>query len=729
VCVCTVPSSLSVYCAPYLSMYLPFHPLFFFTMRMCTPCRIATLIVCHVSPPPPPPLLRHPRRCSQPPQDLLHATFCAAEHHPFAAPCQERRKRRRRNYTYIHAFKIPSLPINQRLFYLSFCLLVCTCPCLPVSMSAPTCSNVSSASAAGAKGTPLWRRLSALQPTLCLTSSKTLTPAALPPFMSYSFVVVPPPVPAATPNFEAHVAALLSHVPHPVFFTCTSYSAYFSSPAAEAGDAAEEGTSATQRALAYLNRTLPPDAGLVLTITGTRTTTASGGGGGSSTTTLVGASQDGVRAVLRDFVQHTRLADGATRHDHTATAAESAAGEHRSGGLMLLRGDDNGFTRRCLSAKSGTSSMSSSAVAAAEAVVESKTASLVNPYVAFADGAALLRFVRGEQHTTDAVRDLCLVTGAYPQGHVMDRHWRSPPTTPRKEREGNAVGGDSDGDHHHSADELPCEWRQPNPSSLRFLEEVEKVYADTEAQLRHAQGTRRSPRPASVATCTEIVDAILARLHAVRWLWETPSIYSAEARAACTRWLVSKKVMGGGARVMVTQALTSVEEFVQLVDDVQRALCDVLDSSSNAQEGGGSPSQDTSLVLVPGLMAPLRGEQLVRAALQLKVIPSAPLQKALHDYEAALTVARAQLQTCVSPYSSPSSSSPVMREVDDSSSAVKAFEVAKEAAEEGFQRSMEDLTVVLARELHALGYRHLNFSAFQYGCGAAVGRVAARLPH
>ncbi|KPA76006.1 hypothetical protein ABB37_08153 [Leptomonas pyrrhocoris] len=609
-------------------------------------------------------------------------------------------------------------------------------------MQASTRGSASSASVAGANGSSLWRRLQALQPTLDLTTAHILHPTPTPSSMTYSFVVVPPPVPAATSTFERHVASLLSHVPHPAFMTCTSYSPYFSSAAAaaaaaagsihpaDASDVAE--VSATQQALAFLNAQLPVDAGLVLTITATRTTTTPNaadeytrhlvrtGGGGGPPSTLTGASEDGIRAVMRDFTHRT-----VTLSPTNATTAPASC---RNAGLMVLRGDDGGYTRRRHPAAATAAAHGSGAqqlplfypTTAASADADSAFSHLPNPYSTFADGAALLRFVVSEQAAPpgDAtVADLCLFTGGYAQGHVLDRVWDDTEAAPKARGDVSA--------QHASTTGVPLSHQ--TDSSLAFLARLEKLYADTEATLRLAQGPPHAPHAATVETCRAIADALLVRLDAVRQLWLTPSHYSAEARAACTRQLIEEKVLlwkgsealnggsggGGGARVIVTQMLTSADEFAGYVDDVQRALHDVICNGKSARQEDGA-----ALVLVPGLMAPLRGEQFVRATLLLKVIPSAPVRDALDVYEAALKSACSHLDDAsdrVAP--------------DAESAAVRLFQQAKEAAEVAFQRAVEDFTVAVARSLYARGYTHVNFSAFQYGCGEAVGRVVARLPH
>ncbi|KPI87604.1 hypothetical protein ABL78_3313 [Leptomonas seymouri] len=580
---------------------------------------------------------------------------------------------------------------------------------------ASTRGSVSSASAAGAKGASFWQRLQALQPTLSVSTANIIAPPTTPSFMSYSLVVVPPPVPAATASFESHISTLLAHVPHPVFLTCTSYSPYFSDPAAEAhathpASASEGAVSSTQQALAYLHAELPDDAGLVLTVTGTRTTTAASEGhkhtshnigGGGAASTLTGASQAGIRGVMHDVTRRTASSVGA-----------SGLERQRGVGLMVLRGDDGGYTRRCMAEGITTHADSSS--------------TSPNPYAVFADGAALLRFIRSEQMAegSDAVRDLCLMTGGYAQGHVLDRVWGT--DTSQSDNDESEV---SENQAHGTGASVSHQTRH----SLQFLAHLEKAYADTEAQLRHAQGPHGAPRPASVETCRETADALLAQLSAVRQLWLTPSRYSAEARAACTRQLIEDKVLlrgsdaqgsCGGAHVIVTQMLASAQEFTAYVDDVQRALKDVVgDLASEPQEGAPLPWK-ACLILVPALMAPLRAEQFLRTTLQLKVIPSAPLQAALLTYSDALKSARSQLENASS-----SAAAAHRRDGRHDNTAVEIFHKAKEEAEVVFQRAMEDFTVALASELHALGYTHINFSAFQYGCGPAIGRVVARLPH
>ncbi|TPP52608.1 hypothetical protein CGC20_35720 [Leishmania donovani] len=573
---------------------------------------------------------------------------------------------------------------------------------------------------------PLWRRLQPLQPTLPLFADRnhrartiaTEHAAAAPRHMSYSFVVVPPPVPAAMPAFEAHVSTLLRHVPHPTFITCTSYSPYFTSAAAEslAADADTAGesanameASATQQALSYLHQCVAADVGLVLTVTATRATrhaesvqSAQGGDHDSqqhpkqhtssspasmeppTTTTLTGASRGGTAAVLSDFIGRTATAP-ATDLD---AAKSQEATRHRSRGLMVLRGDDGGYTRqRMIAAQKGGASASPPSPSP-------------SPYVDFADGADLLRFIHSLSEVVTEKR--CVkspVTSLL--GHVLDRQWGV-----------GQVGADA-----ATAAAVPSA-QSPSTcqtlASLRFLEEVDTVFADTEAQLRRAQGTHSDPRPPSLESCVEAAEALFARLRAVRRLWTTPSYYPPSVRAACTRRTVADKVFlrppgtrqciadgawdgcgSAGARVVVTQIITSATEFFDYVEDIRSALrssappargvpCDRDRDGAAAAEARGAgvpclqlkaasalPSSLPSLVVVPGLMAPLRGEQFLRSALQLKE--------------------------------------------------------AKERAEACFQERMVAITVDIVRDLRARGYTHVNFSAFQYGCGDAVGRAVAAL--
>ncbi|KAG5485664.1 hypothetical protein LSCM4_06622 [Leishmania orientalis] len=648
---------------------------------------------------------------------------------------------------------------------------------------------------------PLLRRLQLLQPALPLfTTNGHSTPkipseqrTAAPRNMSYSFVVVPPPAPAATPAFEAHVSTLLRHVPHPTFITCTSYSPYFTSAAAEGMAAAPSGTavdsanatetSATQQALSYLHKCVAADVGLVLTVTATRATCAEeslqgteGGQQGSQqrpkllgslapaslqpVKSLTGASRSGVAAVLADF------------HRRTSVAAAIAPGatncqkgtRHRSRGLMVLRGDDGGDTRRRMASAQRDGASASAALPSP------------NPYADFADGVDLLRFIssiltsRDGEALCDALGGesdraaMCLCVGGYPQGHVLDRQWG---TTQERADAGTAA---------------PLPGQSPFPyqtlSSLRFLEELDVVFADTEAQLRRAVGTPSAPRPLSVESCLEAAGALFARLDAVRRLWATPSSYPPDVRAACTHRTVVDKVLlrpsaaqpcvaagasdvchSTGACVVVTQMITSATEFLDYVEDVRIALrssittaggdvCGCGNGAAAAEEraasGTSSPSSAAaaarlaslpSLVVVPGLMAPLRGEQYLRSTLQLKVMPSVPFQTALREYERALHSATETLRKAAAFTSeavrsrNDAPTATLKREADDPAcvNAIHMYQQAKEAAEERFQERMVDMTVAIVRDLRAHGYTHVNFSTFQYGCGDAVGRVVAAL--
>ncbi|KAG5484212.1 hypothetical protein CUR178_07368 [Leishmania enriettii] len=649
---------------------------------------------------------------------------------------------------------------------------------------------------------PLLRRLQLLQPALPLfITNGHSTPkipseqtTAAPRNMCYSFVVVPPPAPAATPAFEAHVSTLLRHVPHPTFITCTSYSPYFTSAAAEGMAAAPAGTavdsanatetSATQQALSYLHKCVAADVCLVLTVTATRATCAEeslegteGGQQGSQqrpkllgssapaslqpVNSLTGASRSGVAAVLADFHRRTSvaaaIAPGATNSQKEA--------RHRNRGLMVLRGDDGGYTRRRMASAQKDGAYASAAL------------SSPSPYADFADGVDLLRFIssiltsRDGEALCDALDGesdraaMCLCVGGYPQGHVLDRQWGT-----TQERADAATAA-------------PLPGQSPFPyqtsSSLRFLEEVDVVLADTEEQLRRAVGTHSASRPLSVESCLEVAGALFARLDAVRRLWATPSSYPPDVRTACTRRTVVDKVLlrpsatqscvaarasdvyhSAGACVVVTQMITSATEFLDYVEDVRSVLRssittaggDVCGCGGNgaaaaeerAASGTSSPSSAaaaaplsslSSLVVVPGLMAPLRGEQFLRATLQLKVMPSAPFQAALREYERALHSATETLRKAVAFTSDAVRSrddaptATLKREADDSAcvNAIHTYQQAKEAAEERFQERMVDVTVAIVRDLRAHGYTHVNFSAFQYGCGDAVGRVVAAL--
>ncbi|KAK7194626.1 hypothetical protein NESM_000381200 [Novymonas esmeraldas] len=516
----------------------------------------------------------------------------------------------------------------------------------------------------------LWWRLQLLQPTLPLLAGGGVGgghPRSPPRHMSYSFAVVPPPVPAATSAFETHVRTLLRHVPHPTFLTCTSYSPYFDSAAAQQQQAAAaEAHSATQHALTFLDDLLPADVGLVLTITATRATCAASHDARQrqTTTSLTGATRDGTTAVLADFLQRT-------------ARPSSPQQQRRSCGLMVLRGDDGGHAWRC-----------AAALGAEAGDDDTVTAAGPPPYAAFADGAELLKFLSASLGHRGA--DVCLCIGGYPQGHVLDRQWGQavwqPPRTPS------------------ARSLLPHQTH----ASLQLLGDLDAVYADTEAQLRRAHGSHDAPRSRSAELCATTSKATLARLAAVRRLWTTPSVYPAERHLACTVSTIACKVRPAppaadqdvGARVVVTQMIMSAAEFLDYVDVVRRAL----EAHPPATPTHATPSH--SLVVVPGLMAPLRAEQFVRVVLQLKVLPSPPLQAALLAYGDAIAGAAA---ACT----------------DDDG--VDAYERAKEAAELSFQRTMEDATVAIVRDLRAHGYTHVNIAAWQYGCGDAIGRVVAAL--
>ncbi|XQJ25255.1 hypothetical protein NXY56_001178 [Leishmania guyanensis] len=639
-----------------------------------------------------------------------------------------------------------------------------------------------------ANAPPLCRRLQLLQPTLPLfatshnRSPKIASghPSVAPLHMSYSFAVVPPPAPSATPAFEAHVSTLLRHVPHPTFLTCTSYSPYFTSAESEgaatatgsadhAANAAE--TSSTQQALSYLHQCLAADVGLALTVTATRATfpAASVQHKSSSpasmlpTTTLTGASRVGMIAVLGDFSRRTSTPPAT----ELGMANSREATRHRSLGLMVLRGDDGGYTRQRLTAaaqKAGASTSPSSPS--------------FNPYFDFADGIDLLGFINSalRSHGVGAMPEasgsesasgaICMCVGGYPQGHVLDRKWGT------AQESADAV----------TAAPAPSEQSllpYQTPASLRFLDEVDAVLTSTEARLRRAQGTYSSPHPPSVESCVEIAGALLARLDAVRRLWTMPSSYPPDVRAACTRRTIADKVLlrppgtrqcvaagtwgasgNVGACVVVTQMITSAAELLDYVEDIRSALCSSVatarsvlcdhdgNSTAATEEKTTSltcvestapaamlPSSSPSLVVVPGLMAPLRGDQFLRSTLQLKVIPSPPFQAALHEYEGALhsaveTLRKAAASTKDTAHGHSSAPTGVPERKPNCSvsrGAIDMYQQAKETAETCFQERMVDITVAIVRDLRAHGYTHVNFSTFQYGCGDAVGRVVAAL--
>ncbi|KAG5484994.1 hypothetical protein LSCM1_07074 [Leishmania martiniquensis] len=648
----------------------------------------------------------------------------------------------------------------------------------------------------------LWRRLQLLQPTLPLFATNgqnapkipsEQAPAAPLP-MSYSFAVVPPPVPAATPAFEAHVRALLRCVLHPTFITCTCYSPYFTSAAAEGAAAASAGTalgsenaaetSATQQALTFLHECVPTDVGLVLTVTATRATFAAesvegpeGGYQGSrrlpmlsgssspaslqQAKSLTGASRCGVAAVLADFDRRTSMV---VSTESSATKVQEGT-RHRSRGLMVLRGDDGGHTRQRRAAAQRDGALTSSP-------------SSPCPYADFADGVDLLRFISATLRSrsgeaprqasgSDAERAaVCLCVGGYPQGHVLDRQWGT-----AQERADAATTASSSGQPL-----LPYQML----SSFQLLEELDLAFADTEARLRRALGTHNARRPPSVESCVEAAGALFARLDAVRRLWTTPSSYPLDVRAACTRRTVVDKVLlrpsatrqcidagawdgchTAGAHVVVTQMVTSATEFLDYVEDIRSALrssittaqgvvCNFDGNGAAAAEertasetsllsSAGAPppplSPLPSLVVVPGLMAPLRGEQFLRTTLQLKVIPSAPFQAALREYEMALhSAVEALRRAAATPSEAVCCHCDALTGTPESEtdrsvtlSAIEAYQQAKEAAEECFQERMVDITVAIVRDLRARGYTHVNFSAFQYGCSDAIGRVVATL--
>lgn len=544
--------------------------------------------------------------------------------------------------------------------------------------------------AAGAPAMPrhvplLWARLQQLQPTIALSRApaKATAAAAAPHHtgMSYSFVVVPPPVPAATSAFHAHVTTLLRHVPHPTFLTCTSYSPYFASAAAAehaAGGQEKHEQSATQEAIDFLHATMPPDTALVLTVTATRATSpGSADAAHGPATTLTGATRGGTAAVLADF-EH-RLASS-----------------HRSRGLMVLRGDDGGYTRvRGLATTTST------------ATPEDAAAATPCPYADFADGLELLRFIRdtGAAQGRETEAAVCLCIGGYPQGHVLDRHWGAPPASSSAAQEAAEAGAS-----------LPLSSPPPPPhaDTLRFLADLDDVYERTEAPLRQARGgdghADAAAQPPPADTCLAAADALFTRLDAVRRLWRTPSVYAGAARRRCTAATITVKARDGGARVVVTQMITSAAEFTAYVEDIQH-------TTRIAADADPADTTTASLVVVPGLMAPLRAEPFLRSTLQLKVILSAPFRLALDAYAAALQSAADALRGAVAGNT----------EDGAVTSAVQSYQQAKEFAEVGFQDAMVDITVDIVRELRAAGYSHVNFSAFQYGCGDAVGRVVSAL--
>ncbi|KPI87603.1 hypothetical protein ABL78_3312 [Leptomonas seymouri] len=299
------------------------------------------------------------------------------------------------------------------------------------------------------------------------------------------------------------------------------------------------------------------------------------------TDNAAGASSPQVEAVVHDFTQRLGgrqlllVRGDAAPRQHDTPRTPSAHAELRTGADLI----------RCVSRALNTSARTSHSASSNDSAVQ-------------------------------------IAVAGYPQGHPLDREWdvsvAAATTTAGVTDRGSSVFFDRFERSFNAADDLfkrmVVSHVQPSPS----------------------QATS-APLPA-----LHRLFYTLGRLHAVRQLWLTPSRYSAEARAACTRQLIEDKVLlrgsdaqgsFGGAHVIVTQMLASAQEFTAYVDDVQRALKDVVSSSPSS-----AASSHAAVKIIPGILLPhpTDAHVLLRSLYYSKVIPSTRLQRALETYRADL---------------------------------------------------------------------------------------------
>ncbi|EAN93085.1 hypothetical protein TcCL_ESM04139 [Trypanosoma cruzi] len=262
----------------------------------------------------------------------------------------------------------------------------------------------------------------------------------------------------------------------------------------------------------------------------------------------------------------------------------------------------------------------------------------------FQDSVELLQFVAREvKGLADA--PVSLFSSGYSQGHPMDRIW--------------------DGDRQ---------------ASLSFMEELSNGINE-----RGVDNTGHLSTRTWDAACVN-VRKLIHRVEQVLSLRDVPSDLPHDARQRAVQTLVLEKILRHGVRGIITQMLTSAEEFNAYVNDVRRELRHA-DAGELVDE----------VVVLPTIMAPLAAEEYTRLLLFTKTIPSAAVQQALRAYRDGLKAAVAS----------------ATRLGTSDEEKVCALMSTKTALEETFRRRLEDETLAMCRTLFLSGHRHLNCSAFK----------------
>lgn len=515
--------------------------------------------------------------------------------------------------------------------------------------------------------------------------------------VSYSCVVVPPPVPAAAAAFAAHVRGLLGVLEPLAFVTLTSRTPYFLTAAAAAAATTDDvnsaasdartpaGGSATQEAVDLLHTLLnTTSTSLVLTVVGTMPAVAA-----APSSPLTQAQ---LNAMVRDFYTRT----------HPSHPSTSSSG-NRPVGFMVLRGDDGGTSMRVARQALASADRDGCAADSAfpvESLAYSTRAGSADERGNGAMGSVLARsgghMVRGVRRSLGelaagaggGLASVTLLVAGYCQGHPLNRLW-----------DAKAATGET------------C--AAPLARSLAFLQSLEETSART--AIPHRGGTRDAP------TLRDDVGKLITRTQAVRALRDTPSVMSSTTLEAEVREVVLRKILcrseeeavvGGDAvprpSVVVTQAVTTVEEFEAYRSLVAQACAE----HSPIAEGG----EAVAVVVVPGVMAPGKGEDVTRTLLQLRLIPCEPLYRVLLHFEKRLESLLAQLEA---------SAATAEAATDET---LGEWLAEKESIEAEFQASMTSWTVALCRGLRdRLGCRHFNFSAFAYGSSENLRQVVEGL--
>ncbi|EKF26532.1 hypothetical protein MOQ_009768 [Trypanosoma cruzi marinkellei] len=262
----------------------------------------------------------------------------------------------------------------------------------------------------------------------------------------------------------------------------------------------------------------------------------------------------------------------------------------------------------------------------------------------FQDSVELLQFVAREvKGLTDA--PVSLFSSGYSQGHPMDRIWGS-----------------------------------DRQASLAFMEELSNGIKE-----RGVDTTAHLPTRTWDVACAHVRN-LIHRVEQVLSLRDLPSDLPHDARQRALQTLVREKILRHGVRGIITQMLTSAEEFNAYVDDVRRELRHA-DAGVLVDE----------IVVWPTIMAPLAAEEYTRLLFFTKTIPSAAVQQALRAYRDGLKAAVASATGLVA----------------SDEERVCALMSTKTALEETFRRKLEDETLAMCRTLFRSGHRHLNCSAFK----------------